>query len=362
MFQQEYKRAYEKISPGRDLVFTEADIEKYTEGQGKVRKTKRINAWMTFRPIAVASLVVCLMAGLGLPVAAQNIPKVYDVLKRNVPGLLDYMVPVQKSDSSQGILLQVEAVNIEGNKADVIVSFSDEGTEDYIHGMVDMYDSYHLKSYSAESNVGGCSFLEYDPVEDKAYFQVELTSTTGTFDTSRLEFNVAMLLTDCRRELKEIPLDTALRECNVKAVSLNGRGGTGKENPALDKLSQSGNAMDPRPVHQVLDIPMDKYSPESMEITAMAYMDGVLRIQLCRGNFKEADRHMNLYMKTESGEELYPDLAVSWQEEVAGEKVLLEEYYFVISEEQLNAYTLWGEADVRVGCVHGDWSITFDLK
>ena len=98
-----------------------------------------------------------------------------------------------------------------------------------------------------------------------------------------------------------------------------------------------------------------KYGPK-------AYMDGVLRIQLCRGNLKEADRHMNLYMKTESGEELYPDLTVSWQEEVTEENVSLEEYYFVLSEEQLNTYTLWGEADIRGGCIHGDWSITFDLK
>ena len=76
MFQQKYKRAYEKISPRKDLVFTEAEIEKYTEGQRKECKPNRIDAWRTFRPIAVASLVVCLMAGLGLPVAAQNNPQV----------------------------------------------------------------------------------------------------------------------------------------------------------------------------------------------------------------------------------------------------------------------------------------------
>lgn len=359
MFQEKYKRAYDKISLGKNMIFTESDIVACLEGEGKPDKKKCRGAFLS---VAVATLAICLVTCLGLPVAAQNIPGVYDVLKKHVPGLVDYMVPVQKSDSSQGILLQVEAVNIDGNTADVIISFSDDGTEDYIHGKVDMYDSYHLKSYSGESNVGGCSFLEYDPVEDKAYFQTRLTSTTGVFDTSRLEFQVAMLLTDCRSELKEIPLDNLLRECDVKSVSLNGTGGNGKENRTLEKLSQSGNAMDPRPVHQVLDIPLDKYSPDSMMIGALAYMDGILRIQISRGNLKEADRHMNLYMKTESGEELYPDLTVSWQEEPAGEKVSLEEYYFVLSEEQLNTYTLWGEADIRSGSVRGDWSITFDLK
>ena len=55
MFQQKYKRAYEKISPGKDLVFTEAEIEKYMEGQGKECKSNRISVWRTLRPIAVAS-------------------------------------------------------------------------------------------------------------------------------------------------------------------------------------------------------------------------------------------------------------------------------------------------------------------
>lgn len=35
-----------------------------------------------------------------------------------------------------------------------VVSLMDEGYE----GAVDLYDSYHLQSYNASSNVGGCSF------------------------------------------------------------------------------------------------------------------------------------------------------------------------------------------------------------
>ena len=362
MFQDKYKNAYDKIHPGRDAFFTEEKIEKYlAENATEDRRAKK-NLWRTLRPVAMASLALCLILVLGLPVAAKNIPGVYDVLKRHVPGLLDYMVPVQKSDSSQGIVFQVEAINLDGNAADVVVSFSDEGTGNYIHGVVDMYDSYHLKCFSGESNVGGCSFLEYDSVEDKAYFRVGLTSTTGTFYAGRLEFSVEKLLTDCRSVQEEIPLENVLQTCNVKTVTLNGRGCTESQNPALKKLVTSGDAMDPRPGQVVLDIPLDKYSPETMEITAMAYMDGILRIQILRGNLEEADRHMYIYMQNEVGEEIIPDMSVMWQEEIGGETVSMEEYYFVITKEQLDAYTLWGDGEVRAGCVNGNWSITFDLE
>lgn len=362
MFQDHYKNAYNKLHPERDIVFTKARIEKYMKGNVTQARHQGKKTWGVWRPVAVTALALCLVFVLGLPVVAQNVPRVYDVLEEHAPGFLDYLVPVQKSDSSQGIVFRVEAINISGNTAEAVVSFADEGEGDYIHGMVDMYDSYHLKSLSTESNIGGCSFLEYDPVEDKAYFKVDLISTTGTFDASRLEFNVTKLLTDCRCELKEIPLSNILRTSDVKTVTVNGRGGTGLQNPALKKLITSKDGMDPRPGQAVLDIPLNKYSPETMEITAMAYMDGILRIQLLRGNLKDVDRHMNIYMRSEAGETISPDMSVAWQEELAGETVSMEEFYFVITKEQLETYTLWGESDVRTGCVKGKWSITFDLQ
>lgn len=69
-----------------------------------------------------------------------------------------------------------------GNEAEVIVSFTDEEDFDYINGEVDMYDSYGLYSYTAESNIGGCSFLEYDEKEDKAYFKIDVQCDYSSFE------------------------------------------------------------------------------------------------------------------------------------------------------------------------------------
>lgn len=362
MFQETYKSAYDKISVKNKAEITEEQITEWmAQEAGRVNVKKR-SVGKVLRPVAVLALASCLIVMIGVPVAAQKIPGFYAVLERNAPSLMNYLIPVQQTDSSQGIVMNLEAAKIEGNTAEVLVSFTDEGDNDFIHGMVDMYDCYHMHSYGAESNVGGCYFIEYNEEEDKAYFKIDLLSYEGEFDPTRMEFDVSMLLTDCQSYTQEISLENIVKDCAVKAVSLNGSGGVGEIHPALDKLTLPGNEIDPRPGHLVLDIPLDGFEPNTMEITGIAYMDGILRVQLFRGNFKEADRHMNLYMLDEAGNEIYPNMSVMWHEEIAGEKVLVDEFYFVITKEQLETCTLIGEGDIRAGIIKGDWNIVFDVQ
>lgn len=378
MFQDIYKSAYDKISPSIGVQIDETQMNEWmikekvareknrrqnsTDKELKIGNKRKRRIGRIIRPVAVVALMACLVVILGVPVAAKNIPGFYEVLERNAPGLADYLIPVQKTDSSAGVVMNLEAARIEDNTAEVLVSFTDDGSGDYIHGMVDMYDSYHLYSYSGVSNIGDCSFMEYDEAQDKAYFQIDLISSDGTFDTNKMEFSVHQLLTDCESYIQQISLEDVMRNCEVKAVTLNGRGGVGEEHAALERLTIPGNEMDPRPGHLVLDIPLDGMKPEAMEITAVVYMDGILRVQLFRGNFEEADRHMNIYLLDEAGNQIYPNMSVMWHDEVAGEEVLVDEFYFVITEEQLQTYTLWGEGEIRAGSIKGDWSITFDVE
>ncbi len=362
MFQETYKSAYDKIGLQDTTEITEEQVKKWLSKEKSEKKRKKRGVSRILRPAAVIALASCLILILGVPAAAQNIPGFYAVLERNAPALADYLIPVQQTDSSHGIVMNLEAARIEGNTAEVLVSFADEGDNDFIHGMVDMYDCYHMRSYGAESNVGGCSFIEYNEEEDKVYFKIDLLSYEGEFDPTRMEFNVSKLLTDCQSYTQEISLENIIKDCAVKAVSLNGSGGVGQMHPALEKLTIPGNEIDPRPGHLVMDIPLDGFDPNTMEIAGIAYMDGILRVQLFRGNFKEADRHMNIYMLDEAGNEIYPNMSVMWHEEVGEEEVLVDEFYFVIAEEKLETYTLIGEGDIRSGSIKGDWSIVFDVQ
>ena len=191
MFQEAYKKAYDSKVPSRDL------LQKIEER--KVAKTLSRQIGAVLRPV-VATLSVVLVLGVTVtPTLAKSFPFVYRIVEKYAPGLAEYVLPQELSDSSAGIKMQVEAIRVEEKDAEVLVSFTDEPGFDYIHGKADLYDSYTLTCFSGDSNVSGCSFLEYDAAEDKAYFKLDLSSW-DTFDKGKFRFDVGMLLTNCVEE------------------------------------------------------------------------------------------------------------------------------------------------------------------
>ena len=130
-----------------------------------------------------------------VPAMAKSVPAVYRVIERYAPALAEYIFPEELSSSKAGVIMQVEAIQMDHKEAEIVVSFTDEEGYDYIHGPVDLYDSYRLNSFRGVSNVGGCSFLEYAEETDKAYYRIQAT-TFDTFDSERMQFSVRMLLTE----------------------------------------------------------------------------------------------------------------------------------------------------------------------
>lgn len=101
---------------------------------------------------------------------------------------------------------------------------------------------------------------------------------------------------------------------------------------------------------------------EALTVTGTGYADGILRVQICRGNFGDADRHARLWVKNADAEERSPDLSVSWQEEVEGEKLLFEEAWFLADESGLEELQLYGTFRIAAGSVRGDWEVTFRIE
>ena len=213
MFQEAYKKAYDSKVPDRDL------LQKIEERSA----AKSHGAWVALRPVVAALAVVLVCGGVATPILAREFPVAYRIVEKYAPGLADYVLPQALTDSKAGIKMQVEAVRVEEKNAEVVVSFTDEPGYDYIQGEVDLYDSYTLTCYSGDSNVGGCSFLEYDAAEDKAYFKLDLGSW-DTFDQGKFRFRVRMLLTNCVEETQVVDLKALDRNPLLKDVTLNGAG------------------------------------------------------------------------------------------------------------------------------------------
>ncbi len=351
MFQEAYKRAYECKVPQEDFL---QKIEEKCNERHSWRKWGAV-----LRPV-LAVVAVCFGLGVTLtPVMAREITGLYRIIERYAPSLAEYVLPTEYADSSAGILMQVEAVNISEKEAEVLVSFKDEPGYDYIQGKVDMYDSYHITSYSGVSNVGGCSFLEYDEAEDKAYFKLQMSSW-DTFDKEKFRFQVEMLLTDCAEERVTVDLSNMDRTPILKSVTLNGSGGT--MSPQLEQYLGASEEEIWRRGAKVLQGSYDSTFVDKLEITGIGYQDGVLRIQNCRGNFKEADRHMSIMLVDAQGNERHCDYNVGWQEELAGERVSFDEQWFVVSEEELEELQVVAYRYVTDGCVKGDWEAVFTVS
>ena len=356
MFQEEYRKAYDKINIEPAKL---QELISRTEPQNTKREWK---CMALVRPVAVLSLSLCLFCMMALPVLAERIPTVYRVIKQYAPALTEYILPEKFCSTSEKITLQAEAINITGNQAEVILSFKDaEGSQqNQIAGRVDLYDSYRIYNYGESSVIGSCSFLMYDEVEDKAYFKIDVISD-APFHKDKVKLAVNQLLTHCTEEERAISLENMIKSPKEKEVEYNGAGGSIQTGSLIPFFVDGKNASS-RIVRVMDEAERNENLLEALTVTGVAYDEGVLRVQQCRGNFAKADRHIRLYLKDGEGNERRPDCSVGWKEEIDGEEVLFDESWFLISEEELKQYELYGMFYITDGSVQGDWEITVNLN
>lgn len=361
MFREDYKSAYGKIEVKEVLkqrMFEAAEEER------RIRRKRPVVRAVT----ALAAACVCLF--VVVPVGAANIPAFYKVIEHISPELANTLVPIEKSSESQGIIMSVEAVNVEENAAEIIVSFADAEGFDRIHGKVDMYDSYSLVSYDGKNNIGGCSFLKYDEENDKAYFKVDL-SADEDFDKTKLTFRVRELLCDLTKEQKAVGIpdyDSLLQNgLNTKAVSINGGGRSGDSEETLEKYKEyiwaEGTLDDPRPRYSVLDAKCeDVIKTDDLVVTGMACNGNLFRVQVCRGDITKSDRHINWKLFDNAGNEIGALGNVGWFEEINGKRYAFDETWFEIDKEKVDEYQLVGMFYESEGSVKGNWKVTFELE
>lgn len=360
-FKTAYQAAYNRIEPDKYAINR---IEEALED----KRMRTIHTVMNrvMRPVVTVCVLVLILSVTVLPVAAKSIPLVYSIIEQYVPQMADFVLPEEVSDTSAGITMQVEAINVEEQNAEILVSFSDaEGSDrDLIKGKVDLYDSYHLRSFGASCNVGGCSFLAYDQETDKAYFKISV-STDGVYGKGKLQFSVHQVLMDLGEEEKKIDLENVERNPGLKYESLNGKSGSMEEQAVLDKYKGSSTEEDPRPCDGVLDLPRPEGMADALTVTGVAYIDGILRVQSCRGNLSEADRHMEPFIVDRidgNGNERHSDFHIGWQETVNGETLSFDEHWFLVEESELEQTQLYGIFYVTDGSVKGDWKVTFRVE
>ena len=363
MFQENYKKEYDSIIPDNALV------EKMLEMAGEATvegKNRREGFFRVIKPMLTAAAVVTAFVTIVsltvMPVLAANVPAVYRFLNGISPALADFFVPIEKSCTKKGITMQVEAVYVEGNRAEVYISFQDaDDTGNLIDGEIDLWTGYGLESRTGCSTIGGHSFAGYDAETGKAYWKVSLQGW-DEFETDKLTFYVYSILSSISEEKRELDLKEALTEAGFKNVTLSGRSGTQLANDIIQRTDEEKRE-DPRPVSAVMNVkPVSECAADGFTVTGIAFLDGNLRVQICMGDQSRAVRHVRLFLTDEDGEERITDYSVMWKESWGGVDYTFYEYVFTGVDADADAYALYGLFNEESGYVEGDWSVTFTLE
>lgn len=361
MFESRYKQAYDAVTPSQELIsdtIAQADI-KYTGSRMSGRKRFVLKASLT-----AAAAVLCVLTAV--PVCAAHIPAFYKIVEYLSPALADRLVPIEQSCTSQGITMQVEAVNVEGNEAEVIISLSDakDSTQDLVHGEMDLFDSYYLSDYANESIIGGCHFLMYDETDDKAYFQVNVQSDSA-YRVGKFQFSVRSVLCDKVHDTRDVDLSGIVYSAQTKRVTLSGSGGIMSDEMLPDSLKDVPGTPEDSGLgtKKVLDMMnVTDCAPDDFTLTGIAYMDGALRVQMCMGDNWSSDRHVQLFLVDSDGNERHGDRSVSWHEDVGDTSYQMYEYWYVGDIDNIADYSMYGIFYDSGELIKGDWRVTFRLQ
>lgn len=367
MFQENYKKAYDAIAPDNALV---EKMLLLTEGEAEQeKKAAKSRLTCVVRPmLTVAAAVGVFMTIVSLtimPVLAANIPAVYRFLQGISPALADFFVPIEKSCTKKGVTMQVESVYVEGNRAEVYISFQDaEYDGNVIDGEIDLWTGYGLQSKTGCSVIGGHSFAGYDAETGKSYWKVSLQGWDD-FKTDKLTFYVYSILSSISEEERELDLEEALTEVEFKNVTLSGGSWTAWAESTGYSIQRTDEERreDPRPVAAVMKVkPAGECLADGFTVTGIVFLDGNLRVQICMGDQSRAVRHVSLFLTDEDGNERICDNSVVWKESWEGVSYTFYEYVFTDVEADTDAYALYGLFCEESGYVEGDWSVTFTLE
>lgn len=307
-----------------------------------------------FRRLAAAAAAVLLVT----PALAVRTEMGYQMLYALAPAAAQLFQPVRLSAEDGGVTMEVQAVRVEGGRAQAYISLSGEKVD----GTCDLFDScsFHLPFDQA----GHCERVGYDADTRTALF----LCTAETLDGSDIPLGSKMTFSvGCFLSGKETVEDLAV------AVNLPDFAGEAETEPAggpESAFTNTGGGYSGEEDKALLDrAPMLKPGPalaepvSGLSVTAAGYADGFFHVQLCRGNALKLDNHGWLWLEDEDGNQVKSVYNAAFSNAAMdGTRVDYDQFTFAVSPEDLAGYTLHGYFVTASSLTEGRWQVTFPLK
>lgn len=318
--------------------------------QGKQNHNRR---WG--RGIAVAAGLL-LVINVSLPVLAGTFPTIYELMYLVSPAVAQFYQPVQLSDEYDGIRMEVVAAYIHEETAEIYITLQDlEG--DRLDETTDLYDSYSIHMpYSA---IGNCQKVGYDPESGILTYLITVTQENGRkIEGEKLTFSVGGYLGQKQEYEKiEIPIDlTQVTEESYQYVDTPARGGTLTGCSGLAAImSGTYPVLVPQPADP--DFPI-----EGVKFTGIGYVEGKLHIQYAVDNALNNDNYGSFFLQNEAGEMVQEAGSISFYEGSGKKRMDYRDSVFLIPQEELQEYRLYGDFVMSEGFHEGNWQVTFPIK
>lgn len=368
MFQDKYRKMMEQIVPDEAVVenvLLEIEEQEYRNNRKHGETWKRLGK--TAVSLAAGICAVIFLLSCSLTALAGNHVGAYELLYLLSPKAAQFFMPVQKVSEKNGIRMEVISAYIHEQTAEIYIAMEDlEG--DRIDESTDLYDSYSIhRPFPA---MGSCRKAEYDPESGRVLFLITVSEWgKQNIEGEKMTFSVREFMSH-QTEYEYLPmvgdLTTADREPEMADRFLDGVG-RGREQQEGDTLIDR-NTLKVLPPGEGAPIEMtdengQRVTVEGIELSGMAYTDGMLHVQIKIKNMFDNDNHGFIYLRNKQGKELDYYYHVSYQEQEAdGSTTGYQEFTFQVTEEELGDYGMIGHFWVTGNHTKGPWQVVFPLE
>ena len=344
MFKEIYRRINDPIKPDEALV--EAAVR-----QIRPQKPEKV---IRRRPV-LAAVAVCLVLVLAVPVLAATMEPVYELIYLVSPPAAQFLTPVQKSDTHNGIKMEVKSADIQENVARVYVTLQDL-TGDRVDGTTDLYDSYQIHlPFDASAH---CQRLGFDPASRTVTFLITIEGPQGSsIPKDKVTFSVGMFLSDHHiYEDLWIPMDLAQVPAAPQTAMQPVLGGSGEDFKEAVDWRGSGQALAMLPGE-----PDPAFPVAGIALTGVGYVEGKLHVQTQVKDPLSNDHHGYFYLVDAAGGKIFSRYAFAFREQQGDLRIDYDEFVFDVGAEDAADYSLYGNFYTSNRKTEGGWRVTFRL-
>lgn len=342
-----------KLKPDRELILQTSQKIKNT-----VPSARRKRA---YRPILVAAaILVCL--SVTVSASANFSPSVYSLMYDVSPEIAQFFSPVRKSCEDNGIKMEVISAYIHEGTAEVYISMQDL-TEDRIDESIDLFDSCDIRSYFDIS--GHCERIGYDADSKTATFLITVTQHKNGKEVDlrgqKIHFSVQEFLSR-KNEQNNVPIafdlanaEPVTKACKLDSSSMEWKSGVYYKSGATLNMEDSETNVIVPPGNTLCTV-------NDTQITAVAYYNGKLRVQVMTAHRLDKDAHEWIYLKDKNGETVYPYGTVDFRTYEDGAQIIGRDYIFDIPQDEIQNYKLYGDFITNEMLTQGNWKVSFHLE